>query len=86
MTTEDPKYKVIAAISTALIVALMATYELRKQDSIDNRLQSERQKMEEIRYGKLQLEKEHRKAKRLIEILESKNRALEKTKATSLKK
>ena len=77
MTTEDPKYKIITAVSTALIIALMATYELRKQDSIERQLQAERVKMEEIHTGKHQLEKEHDEAKRQIEILKSKNRSAE---------
>ena len=72
MTTEDPKYKIIAAVSTVLIIAVMAFYSLRKQHSIENLLRIERLKSEEIRAGRLHPEQKHEETKRQKEILKFK--------------
>ena len=81
MTTDDPKYKIIAAASTVLIIAVMAFYELRKQHSIENLLHTERLKFEEIRAGRLHPEKKLEETKRQKEILKFKNSEAEESEA-----
>jgi peptidoglycan hydrolase CwlO-like protein len=86
MTTEDPKFKLIASVSTLLIISILAIYEARKENAIESKLSAEKVKTEEIQSKNQNLEKEHEKAKKQIEILQSKNRELEKSTAKPPKK
>jgi hypothetical protein len=79
MTTEDPKFKLIASLSTVLIISVLAIYESRKQSSIESKVGVERIKVEEIQLSRRHLEKEHEETKKQMEILKSKNRELEKS-------
>jgi hypothetical protein len=71
MTSEDPKFKLIAIISITLILFVMGIYELRKKALIHNHVKIERLKLEKVL-------SEHEKAKQQIEILQQKNQELEK--------
>ena len=71
MTTEDPKFKIIAVVSITCLLSVMAIYESRKKDLIHNHIKIERFKLERTL-------SEHEKAKQKIEILQRKNSELEK--------
>jgi hypothetical protein len=72
MTSDDSKFKIIAVASIALLLLVMGVYESRKTDLIQHHVNTERLKLEKTL-------SEHEKAKQQMEILQRKNRDLEKS-------
>jgi hypothetical protein len=59
------------------IISIMALYESRRQSSIEVKINNEKKRVEEIITKQESLEKEHKAAKRQIEVLQSRNTELE---------
>lgn len=79
MTSDDSKFKIIAIVSIALFLSVMAIYESRKKNQIQHHVNKERIKLEKTL-------SEHEKAKEQIEMLQRKNSELEKTTVEDPKK
>lgn len=78
MTSDDPKFKIIAVTSVALVLSVMGINESRKNNLIEYHVNTERLKLKKTL-------SEHEIAKEQIRVLQRKNSELEKSASKNFK-